>query len=226
MNRLLMPLIGLLLVTMYLGGCALVNLYGAMAGAAETQKLIEVRSQYTDLQDKRVAVVVDAELGMLYDFPELVGRITSGVTASIGRNVPGAKMMHPDGIVAWQWRTPQWNAMPYGDLAANLDVDRVVYIEIYEYRLNPPGNRWLWEGVCAANVSIIERDGFDPDMFADTFPVTGSFPSIKGVDRQAATEQQIATGVLVEFVRKTGWLFYDHEEPKYPDKYRPEKELS
>jgi hypothetical protein len=153
-----------------------------------------------------------------------VGRVTTAVTGSIGRHVPGIQVLHPDMVLSWQWRTPMWNAMPYGDIAANLDVERVVYIEIYEYRLNPPGNRWLWEGVCAANVSVIERDGFDPDMFAGTYPVTGAFPTIKGVDRDSATAERIEIGVMADFVRKTAWLFYDHEEPKYPDKYRPELE--
>ena len=112
--------------------------------------------------------------------------------------------------------------MPYGELAESLNVDRVIFIDIYEYRLNPPGNRWLWEGVCAANVSVIERDGFDPDMFADTFDVVSNFPTIEGVDRTAATARQIETGVLADFVKRTAWIFHEHLEPKYPDKFRPE----
>ena len=104
----------------------------------------------------------------------------------------------------------------------SLGVNRVVFIDIYEYRLNPPGNRWIWDGVCAANISLIERDGFDPDMFVDTFTVTSEFPKIEGVDRTAATEQQIETGLLAEFVKRTAWLFHEHVEPKYPDKFRPE----
>ena len=28
-------------------------------------------------------------------------------------------------------------------------------------------------------------------------------------------------GVLAEFIKFTAWLFHEHLEPKYPDKYRP-----
>jgi len=130
--------------------------------------------------------------------------------------------VHPDQVIAWQWRTPQWNAMPYGELPAALGVDRVVYIDIYEYRLNPPGNYWLWEGVCAANIGVIEPDGFDPDMFADSYNVVSTFPHIQNVDRTGATAQQVETGLLAEFIKQAAWLFHEHIEPKHPDKFRPE----
>jgi hypothetical protein len=107
-------------------------------------------------------------------------------------------------------------------MAEALDVDRIVYVDIVEYRLNPPGNQWLWEGVCAANVGIIERDGFDPDAFAETFEISSRFPEETGVERSSATAGQIELGLLGQFVQRTAWLFHTHIEPKYPDKYRPE----
>ena len=217
-------LIPALLVAPLLGGCAIGHLAAAMGQNFEYQKQIEVLPKYEGLEGKRVAVVVDAEMSTLYEHPDLVGKITSGVTARIGRDVPDTQVMRPADVIAWQWRTPQWNAMSRAEMAEDLGVDRVVLIEIYEYRLNPPGNRWLWEGVCAANVSVIEADGFDPDTFADTFTVTGEFPTISGVDRTQATAATIETGVLAEFIKRTAWLFHTHLEPKYPDKYQPPPE--
>ncbi len=212
----------LLALGMVLSGCAVAHLAAAMGQEFEYQKQIQVLPKYTGLENKRVAVVVDADMAMLYEHPDLVGKITSGVTLRIARDVPGAMVARPDAVVAWQWRTPQWNAMPYGELAESLTVDRVVFVDLYEYRLNPPGNQWLWEGVCAANISVIERDSFDPDMFIDTFDVVSNFPSIQGVDRSAATARQIETGVLADFIKRTAWIFHEHLEPKYPDKFRPE----
>jgi len=221
MRRRVTLILGLCIAPM-LAGCAIGHLAAAMGQNFEYQKQIEVLPQYEGLQGKRVAVVVDAEMSTLYEHPDLVGKITSGVTARIGRDVPGTKVLRPSDVIAWQWRTPQWNAMPYGEMAEALNVDRVVLIEVYEYRLNPPGNRWLWDGLCAANVSVIEADGFDPDTFVDTFSVTGEFPPVEGVDRAQATAQAIETGVLAEFIKRTAWLFHTHLEPKYPDKYRPQ----
>ncbi len=220
MNGRVTGLISLAIAVCLLGGCAIAHLAGAMGQNFEYQKQIEVLPKYEELQGRNCAVVVDADMVTLHEYPTLVSKVTSGVTLRLARDVPEVRMLSPDDIVAWQWRTPQWNAMAFGDLAASLGVDRIVFIDIYEYRLNPPGNRWLWEGTCAANVSVIERDGFDPDSFADTFSITSNFPTISGVDRSGATPGQIEMGLLSDFIKRTAWLFYTHLEPKYPDKYR------
>ena len=214
--------ISLVALAASLPGCALAYLGGAMAQAADEQSLIDVTARYAGLKNQTVAVVVNCGLDILYDHPNLVPFLTGAVTTNVGRQVEGVKMMRPDHVVAWQTQTPQWDAMPYAELIKTLGVDRIIYVDVYEYRLHPPGNMWLWEGVCAANIGIIERDGFDPDNFASTFSIEGRFPPVSGVDRNQAGRGQIEQGVMAEFVRKTAWLFYDHEEPKYPDKYRPE----
>jgi hypothetical protein len=212
----------LLLAAPLLGGCAVAYAIGGMAQNVEYQKQVQTPAEYDDLAGKDVAVVVDTDLAILYEHPGLVEKVTTGVTLRIGRDVPDARVVRPSDIIAWQWKTPQWNAMPYGEMAASLNVDRVIYVDIYEYRLNPPGNRWLWDGVCAASVNVIERDWIDPDMFAETFTVTSRFPDLEGVDRTSASADQIETGLLADFVKRTAWLFHEHLEPKYPEYFRPE----
>jgi hypothetical protein len=205
------------------GGCAVGGAVGAMAQEYEYQKRIEVPAQY-DLKNKSVAVVVHADLATLYEFPSLTADIGGIVASLIAEHVPGARVLAPQFVSVWQQRTPNSQAMPYGEIAAQLGVDRVVLIDVYEYRHNPPGNRWQWEGVCASHVGIIERDGLDPDVFADTFNVISEFPNAPLLTRQEASEEQIRLGLMVQYTRQVSWLFYDHLEPKYPDKYRPEAE--
>jgi hypothetical protein len=203
-----------------MSGCVVAHLWGAMAQNAEYQKIIEVPARYDGLQGKRTAVLVDADMSVLYEYPDLVGKITSGMTARLGRDVPDIKMLPAGVVVAWQWRTAQWNAMPYGEICEALGVDRLVFIDVYEYRLNPPGNRYLWEGVCAANIGVVERDGFDPDSFIDTFGMTSAFPTVKGVSRSDASANQIEKGLLGDFIKNSAQLFHFHKKPKHPDKYQ------
>jgi hypothetical protein len=212
----------MLLAAVTLSGCVAMHLVGALAQNAEYQKKLEVLPKYDDLPGHRVAVVVDADLATLYDHPELVTHLTGGIAVRIAAFVPNVSMLSPDRVIAWQYQTPMWNAMSYGDIAKSLDVDRVVYVDVYEYRLNPPGNRFLWEGLCAANVKVIERDYIDPDSFTDAFEVTAEYPKVKNLDVQSEAESKIQQGLLYSFVERVSWLFYTHEEPKYPDKYRPE----
>ncbi|MHC4079763.1 MAG: hypothetical protein ACYS15_07200 [Planctomycetota bacterium] len=222
MTRFRAATLSLLAASLLLAGCGFERLVGGMAQNYEYQKVIEVHPVYADLEGQTVAVLVDVDLGVLYDHPEVMLTIATNVSREIQLGVPGARVVAPNYITEWQFRTPMWSAMPYGEIAESIGVDRVVHIDLYEFRLHPAGNRWLWEGVCAANVGIIERDGLDPDSYADVFSVESSYPKLKGVGRDSATAEQIQTGLLALFIEQTGWLFYAHYEPKYPDKFRGE----
>jgi hypothetical protein len=203
-----------------LGGCFAMALGGVMSQNFEYQKLIEIPAQYDGLRDKRIAVLVEADLSILYEHPRLTAAVASNVSGAIAANVEGAQVISPKAVLSWQYHTPQWNALPYGAIADALQVDRVVLIDIYEYRLHPPGNRWIWGGAAMGDVGIVEADSLDPDSFVETFQVQAAYPDIEGVGRETATASQIETGLLTRFLRETAWLFYLHERPKYPDKYQ------
>jgi hypothetical protein len=205
-------------------GCAAAHLIGVMGATAEYQKLITKQAAYADLTGAKVAVMVSIPPDLGYEHPQLAAQLATGVSARIQANVTDVTVVRPDQIIAWQWRTHDWESMPYGELARAMGVDRVVYVDVHEYRLNPPGNRWLWEGVCSASVSVIESDYPDPDMFAATFEVISEYPDLEGLDRDSASPSTIEAGLLARFIERAAWLFYDHQEPKYPDKYRPELE--
>ncbi len=206
--------------TATLGGCAVGQLLGGMMQNYEYGLLIEKHPAYVGLENKTVAVVVSTDLATLHEHPQLALTIAANVSRGIRRNVPGTSVLPAALVADWQFRTPHWEAMPYGELAEGLKVDRVVFIDLAEYRLHPYGNQWLWEGVCAAEIGVIERDGIDPDSYVESFSVESRFPRVKGVGRDGANRVQIETGLLAQFIEKTAWLFYKHLEPKYPDKYR------
>lgn len=214
-------ILGLIAVTgLMLGGCEAGYLLGGMAQNFEYSKQIEVLSKYEGLENKTVAVIVQSDLATTYEHPDLEYSIAVGVAGRIQKEVPGVRVVDPRRVHTWKFRTPQWSSMPMGEIATRLDVDRLVHVDIYEYRLHPPGNRYLWDGVCAANVGVIERGGYDPDTFVDTFNVESRFPDMEGVGQANASSSQIRTGVLVPFVQRTAWLFHKHLEPKHPDKYK------
>lgn len=205
-----------------LGGCGVVKLAGAMAQNYEYQKLIEVHPEYTGLENRTAAILVDADYSILFEHPRLMEVVADHISARLAKEIDGIRVLNPQLVRTWQYQTPQWNAMPFSEVADDLGVERLVHIDLYEFRLNPPGNQWLWEGVAAATVGVAERDGYDPDQYAETFNVVAEFPDVRGVTRDGASQNAIETGLLSGFVKETTWLFYKHTEPKYPDKYKPE----
>ena len=202
------------------GGCQFAKLVGGMAQNYEYSLLKEVPARYDGLENQKVAVLVEADLATLYEYPDLVATVSLNIARQLAKNVPGARVLPAEFVIEWQYRTPQWNAIPYGEIATMLNTDRIVHVDIFEYRLHPRGNRYEWEGVAMANVGVIERDFIDPDTFVATFDVENKYPPVKGVGRDSATRRAIEPGLLKGFVDRAAWLFYLHLEPKYPDKYK------
>jgi hypothetical protein len=124
-------------------------------------------------------------------------------------------------MAKWQYATPQWNAMAFPEMLEELGVDRIVFIEILEYRLNPLGNRWEWQGHVDATVGVIEADSFDPEDFDHIYTISATFPDMDNLARDDADGKTIETGLLNEFIRDSARLFYGYMTPKYPDKYNP-----
>ncbi|MDG2094098.1 MAG: hypothetical protein P8J89_02370 [Phycisphaerales bacterium] len=206
----------------WLCGCAVGYIAAGMQQNFEYQKLVEVLARYDGLEHQTVAVVVDADLATLYEHPMLCDTVAEGVSKRLQDKVSGIRILPQPIVRNWKFSTPQWNALPYGDIAKQLNVDRVVLVDIQNFRLHPRGNRWMWDGQCIAMVGIIERDNIEPDELADIYQVSARFPKLKELDRESATENAIRTGLYVEFIKNVGWLFYPHVQPKYPDQYRPE----
>ena len=217
----LLAIAGTLGISM-LPGCSVFGLMGAMGQAHEDQKLIEVDAKYKGLEDQIVAVIVNADLGVRYQYPDVSTTILTAVSARLRRSHQKTVVIDPRFVLQWQHQTPNWESLSYGEMAEGLGAKRLIYIDIYEYRLNPPGNRYLWDGMCAATVGIVEDDGLDVDYFYETFDVQTKFPDQEGVDRSQASAQQIQTGLYADFIKRVHWLFVKHEEPKYPNRYRPE----
>lgn len=222
-------------------GCGLGRLAGGMAQEFEYQKQLEVLAEYDNLTNRNVAVLVDVDPETLYMHPNLSMQIATGVVRELTQNGEKvqARVFSPEYTIRWQSQTPGWNAMPYSSMAEGLNewnkrffkdeegvlnIERIIFIDVYEYRLNPPGNRYEWDGVCGANVRVIETgtDSIDPDFPVWEGNVVAKFPDMQGVGWESASAQNISLGVLSKFVRQVGWLFYDHLEDKYPGKRRPD----
>jgi hypothetical protein len=206
-----------MLVLAALAGCQLPGIVGAVGQNIEREKKVEVLAKYAGLDNKRVAVMVKADMGVLYEHPTVAPNISANLAQRLFENVPGIKVLDPRTVMTFQYQRPSWGAMPLGQVAEELDVDRVVVVDIYEYRLNPPGNRWMWEAVCGAHIGVAERDGIEPDEMVDQWNVTAKFPPQEGTARDQLSQTLVQNGLLATFVRNAAWTFYDHIEDKYPD---------
>lgn len=206
------------LATSAMSGCMLAGLTSVIGANIEKEKEIEVLAKYRGLENRSVAVLAHTMMSTAYEYPTAIPNVVGNVANEIQQNVGGARVLDPRHCVAWMHQNPGWPTTPLADLAEELDVDRVVVIDMYEYRLNPEGNAFLWEGVAAANIGVAERDGIDPDSYAEELQVISKFPDMEGVGREQAGAREIELGLQKTFVDEISYLFYDHIEKKYPDR--------
>ena len=209
-------LAGLLaLASLASAGC-IAGTVGAIGQQIERGKKLDVPAAYDGLEGKTVAVIVNADYATLHEHPSVVGMVTANVAVRIAQFVKGASVLPPGEVLDWQYRTPQWRALPHGEVARELGVERLVFIDLFEYRLNPTGNSYIWDGAAAANIGVIEADSLSPDEFVFTTSIVARFPNKEGIGRESARRTDIERGLQTLFVTRTSWLFYRHIEDKYP----------
>ncbi|NUQ67871.1 MAG: hypothetical protein HUU18_06275 [Phycisphaerales bacterium] len=212
-----------------LGAAAWASLSGCYAGALiESYKRSStktVSAEYTRLEGKSFAVVVAADRAIQADHPLLTDHITSRVTErlSAGTNVPVAGGFVPAPMVLkYMYNTPGWSTASRVELAKALGgegqtVERIIYIDLYEYRLADPGNKYEWDGVAAGTVSVYEIDSTLPEEPAFERTIQVRFPGKKGIGPEQMDRVSVTSALALRFVDRASWLFYSHEEPYYPE---------
>lgn len=199
-----------------LGGCIIGAAIGGMAESYQRSGTSKFQAEYPDLAGHSFAVLVHADRGVQGAEPGLVTRLTSRVNDRIARNlmgIPGTAFIPSDRLLSVLYNNPQWPALPPSELGKMLGVDRLIWIDLAEYRLNEPGNQYVWEGVAVGSVSVYDVNAplADDPVFDRTIQV--GFPDSSGFMRTEIPEAAVTSELSKRFVNRAAWLFYEHEEP-------------
>ena len=193
-------------------GCNFVA-WAAAAGQGD-DKPVDVPAEYLGMTDKRIAVMVSADEYTLFRFPRSTDNVGQAVSNVIQANVENATVSIPREVARYQRQNPYWITSRPSRLIDELGVDRLVIIDLNEYRTNEEGNASVWRGVIDGTVSVYEADGEDPDnatfqkQIRAEFPEGGTF----GLVSADADQAKIETATLTVFARRAGGLFHDYQE--------------
>ena len=193
-----------------LPGCALVGATTyAIAGPTKT---VTVPAEYTGLEGKSVAVMIAGDEYLLYRYPKAQILLATNIAARIVENIDGVRMVNPQPITKFQKENPEWMTLPYGELIQRVQVDRIVLVDLGDYRLHDPGNRELWRAVIEGNIGVVEADSRDPDNYAYYKGVRATFPEDGGVGVLESDQETVELAVTTLFAQKVAKLFYTHDE--------------
>lgn len=198
-------------------GCAIGTLIGGMAQSYRESSTRTVTAEYTGLSGKSFAVVTTADRTTQADFPNLTPVLTTRVSDRLAEFAQPSAWAPPEQLLSYLYNNPQWVTMTPSELADEIGAERLVFIDIYEFRLNDPGNRYIWDGRVAGTLSVYEADSALGDTPSFIREVDISFPDSDGFGPNDFSAEQIASVLMSRFVDRASWLFYDHEEPYYPD---------
>jgi hypothetical protein len=193
-------------------GCGVAEIVGGMADSAHRSGSHKVAAEYAGLRDKSFAVIVSADRSVQADYPALVPELINRITTRLRENAGAAGSSDPQQLVRWLFNNPGWAARSPGTLARQLGVERLIYIDLGEFRLRDPGNAYLWAGVAAGRVSVLEAEAEFGDAFVFEHEIMVRFPDGQGFGPDDMGGAQVASVIVSRFVDRASWLFYEHEE--------------
>ena len=190
-------------------GCEFISF---MAASAEREGSHDVEAKYKGLTDKTFAVVVTADRSLQTDHPELVITLTREISRRLAENAGASGIYPADEVLAYQYRYPNWITKTSEELAKEFGVERLVTVDLSDYRLTDPGNPYIWAGEAIGTVSITEMDGPTPNLYAFREAVRVGFPDETGVSPLEIPRDTVKLALTSRFVQRTTWMFFDHEE--------------
>lgn len=193
-----------------LSGCQVV---GFAAKAAYEQGSHAVPAEYEGLRGNDFAVIVNMDQSLRASEPRLAAILTNAITRQLGGQEVGATGAVPGPrVLEFMYNNPSWPSWSYQRLADEFTVSRIVVIDLYEYRLYEPGNRYVWNGRAAARVGVFEAD-LGTEEFAFTSDVQVPFPDETGVTTRERSKGNVESNLQARLVTRIAWLMFDHEEP-------------
>ena len=209
------PAVSLLALTLTLtqmSGCIVGAAIGGMAESYKRTGTSEIEAEYTGIEGHSFTVVVTADRLIEGNNPGISARITQRVNDRLIQNAKPTFAIPSADLLTVLYNTPQWPAMPRGEVAEMLGVERLIVVELVEYRLNEPGNKYIWDGSASCVVSVFESDSPFPDDPVFEKALRVSFPDMSGLMRTEIPEAAVNTELANRLTNRISWLFYTHEE--------------
>lgn len=194
-------------------GCNIIAAGGIVGHAIHEAGSTKVEAEYKRLRGETVAVVVYMDQYLRANDPRLANRLTNAITRVLSQPQVGLAGIVPGSLVLeFQYSRPAWPTWSYQEIADEFTVSRLVVIDLYEYRLHEPGNRYVWDGRAAARVGVFES-GTGSNEFAYRKDVVVRFPDQMGMLENEISRNAVMANLEQRLVDRITWLMYDHEVP-------------
>jgi hypothetical protein len=181
-------------------GCALI--YQVVNGDGP-----KVPAKYSDLKDKRVAVVCVMDSAS-YDDPVVTDAIADNVGRILKKNIDDIDVVTHEEVSDWK-DTNDWDETDFDDIGRGVKADVVLAIVLNDFGVNDNGSRELLRGHADVTVSVYDVKDKGKELFKTT-DHGHSFPTshaISAVSTKWQDFQRTYVRVLSDDIAK---YFYDY----------------
>lgn len=134
-------------------GCKSIAAATALWGKAPTKM---VPAEWPHLVNKKVCVVVWAEMDTLFEYPFVQLEVARHVEDAMAPVIEGIRFVPAREVVDFQQRDAEWDRKPPAVIGQYFEADRVLFIELTQYTMREPDSPHLYRGRISANVKVYD----------------------------------------------------------------------
>ena len=178
-----------------------------LLGQTETR----VKAEYAGLQDKKIAVIVVGQPGIDFEDPYARMDLALGTQRAIRENVKGVEFADQEKIQAFQRARLDWYSLPLSEIAAQFQVQRVLYLELIQYTIREPDSVNLLRGRIWAQLRVYEAESALPEDPAYETEVEIVYPEQAPQPYSENNKLLIRRQSMETFALEAARKFYDHK---------------
>lgn len=215
------PYFLLFLLSPFIHGC---NIFGVIASAVPSPP---VKAAYAGMKDQTIGVMVWADRGIRTDWDSIQLDVATGVQQrlatpkdakgkpkAVSKDLAGASFpWQAASVVRYQREHPESESMAITEVAPQLQVTRLIYVEIEQFQTRSDAAVGLYRGTASGTVRVVEVDpvtkkskiAFTLNDVKVQFPKKANEEGVPDIG-----DRQTYAGTLALFTEAVANLFVEH----------------
>ncbi len=117
-----------------------------------------IKAEHPYLSDKRVCILVRADMETLFEYQHVQFEVASYVRAALEGGVKGVAVVDPRKVTDYQASTRDWEKLDPAEIGKHFGADRVLDIDLTQYTTREPDSPHLVRGHITALVSVYNAE--------------------------------------------------------------------
>lgn len=172
-----------------------------------------VKAQYKGLKGTKTAIIIATGLAADFEYPNARMNVALASAQAIGEHVKKVEFVDATEIDTFQEENIDWAAIPFSSIGSKFDVQRILYLDIYQFTLYEENSINLLRGRISAAVRVYEMDSPNPDQPAYRDEIIVLYPEGYPMALSDAAMQNVHFNTITIFADQLAKKFYNHKIP-------------